>query len=450
MTPDFSPRKAAFYTLGCKLNFAETSTIGKILSDRGFRRALPEETPDICVVNTCSVTEMADKKGRSLIRRLSRQWPSATLVVTGCYAQLKPEEVAAIEGVDIVLGSNEKLRIAEYLDRWEAGHAPIVESTRAKDITVFRPSCERGDRTRYWLKVQDGCDYYCTYCTIPFARGRSRSGLTADLVRQAREAAEAGGREIVLTGVNIGEFGKDTGESLLGLLKELDAVEGIERYRISSIEPNLLTEEIIDWVASESRAFMPHFHIPLQSGSDTVLRLMNRRYDTALFASRIAAVRRMIPDAFIGVDVIAGARGETPEEWERSVEFIRSLPVTRLHVFPYSERPGTAALMMDAPEVAPAERHNRAARLQNISDGKLEEYFRSMTGQVRPVLWEHVVADHNTDNLPSERRLMSGLTDNYLRVVAPARPELINTVSRVRITGIDPERDETLTAIHAD
>lgn len=450
MTPDFSPRKAAFYTLGCKLNFAETSTIGKILSDRGFRRALPDETPYICVVNTCSVTEMADKKGRSLIRRLSRQWPSATLVVTGCYAQLKPEEVAAIEGVDIVLGSNEKLRIAEYLDRWEAGHSPIVESTVPKDITVFRPSCERGDRTRYWLKVQDGCDYYCTYCTIPFARGRSRSGRIADLVRQARDAAGAGGREIVLTGVNIGEFGKDTGESLPDLLKALDDVEGIERYRISSIEPNLLTEEIIEWVATESRAFMPHFHIPLQSGSDAVLKLMNRRYDTSLFASRIAAVRRMIPDAFIGVDVIVGARGETPVEWERSVEFIRSLPVTRLHVFPYSERPGTAALMMDAPEVAPSERHSRAALLQKISDAKLEGYFRSMTGQARHVLWEHLVTDHHVDKTPSAGQLMSGLTDNYLRVVAPARPELINSVSLVHLTGVDPGRDETLTAVHID
>lgn len=439
MTPDFSPRKAAFYTLGCKLNFAETSTIGKILADRGFRRALPEETPDICVVNTCSVTEMADKKGRSLIRRLSRRWPQATLVVTGCYAQLKPDEVAAIPGVDIVLGSNEKLRISEYLDRWESDHAPIREATRPADITEFRPSCERGDRTRYWLKVQDGCDYYCTYCTIPFARGRSRSGRIDLLVEQAREAAAAGGREIVITGVNIGEFGKDTGESLLDLLKALDAVEGIERYRISSIEPNLLTEEIIDWVAHESRAFMPHFHIPLQSGSDAVLKLMNRRYDTALFASRIAAVRRMIPDAFIGVDVIAGARGETPEEWQRTLDFISELDVTRLHVFPYSERPGTAALMMKAEALEPAERHIRAARLQNISDAKLQRYFQSMIGQERPVLWEHIV--HDTDR-------MSGLTDNYLRVEAPARPELINTVSRVEITGIDPEHEETLTARH--
>lgn len=440
MTPDIPQRRAAFYTLGCKLNFSETSTIGKMLSERGFRRALPEETPDICVVNTCSVTEMADKKGRSLIRRLTRRWPDTTMIVTGCYAQLKPSEVATIPGVDIVLGSNEKLRITEYLDAWERNHTPIAESTPPADITVFRPSCERGDRTRYWLKVQDGCDYFCTYCTIPYARGRSRSGRIADLVAQAREAAANGGREIVLTGVNIGEFGRDTGESLLDLLKALDAVAGIERYRISSIEPNLLTEEIIRWVATEARAFMPHFHIPLQSGSDHVLKLMNRRYDTALFASRIARVKELIPDAFIGVDVIAGARGETEEEWEKTVNFIKNLPVTRLHVFPYSERPGTAALMMHAASVDPGVRHQRAAQLQHLSDTKLKEFFNSMIDTVRPVLWEHPLHD-NEDNAPV---LMSGLTDNYLRIVAPLREDLLNSVTPVRIIGIDPNREETL------
>lgn len=440
MTPDFSPRKAAFHTLGCKLNFAETSTIGKMLSERGFRRALPDETPDIVVVNTCSVTEMADKKGRSLIRRLSRRWPGATMVVTGCYAQLKPQEVSGIEGVDIVLGSNEKLRMAEYLDRWERERKPLMESTPPQDITVFRPSCERGDRTRWWLKVQDGCDYYCTYCTIPYARGRSRSGRIADLVTQARQAASAGAHEIVLTGVNIGEFGRDTGESFLDLLKALDAVEGIGRYRISSIEPNLLTEEIIRWVAEESRAFMPHFHIPLQSGSDRVLKLMNRRYDTSLFASRIDMIRGLIPDAFIGVDVITGARGETVEEWNRSVEFIRSLDVTRLHVFPYSERPGTAALMMNAESVDPGKRHLRVAVLQNISDGKLRDFSESMLGTIRPVLWEHAVHDS-----PGDAPLMSGLTDNYLRVVAPLDETRLNTITPARLDSIDPLREETLT-----
>ena len=333
--------KAAFHTLGCKLNFSETSTIGKLLSERGVERAAEGERPDLIVVNTCSVTEMADKKGRQLLRRLAREWPGATIVATGCYAQLKPEEVAAIEGVDMVLGSNEKLLITRYIDRWLAERCQLVEVTPFREIKEFRPSCERGDRTRYFLKVQDGCDYFCTYCTIPYARGRSRSGKIADITAIAAEAASEGAKEIVITGVNIGDFGRDSGERLIDLLKALDTVEGVERYRISSIEPNLLSEEMIRWIAEESRKFMPHFHIPLQSGSDAVLRLMNRRYDTALFTSRIDMIRRLIPDAFIGVDVIAGARGETDEEWERSYSFIRSLPVTRLHVFPYSERPGT-------------------------------------------------------------------------------------------------------------
>lgn len=416
---------AAFFTLGCKLNFSETSTIGKIMAEKGFRRARPDETPDICVINTCSVTEMADKKGRSLIRRLVRKWPDTTIIVTGCYAQLKPDEVAAIEGVDIVLGSNEKLRIAGFLDEWEKNHQKIQCSTPSKEIHNFLPSCERGDRTRFWLKVQDGCDYFCTYCTIPFARGRSRSGRIADMVAQAREVAARGGKEIVLTGVNIGCFGLDTGESFFNLLKELDRVEGIERYRISSIEPNLLTPEIIRWIAEESRAFMPSFHIPLQSGSDTVLKLMNRRYDTSLFRERIKLIKELMPDAYIGVDVIAGARGETQEEWRKSVEFIESLPVTKLHVFPYSERPGTAALLMHAENVDPGERHRRVAELQKISEKKESEEAAKLIGQTRPVLWEHILASDST--------LMSGLTDNYHRVTAPANPALLNTITPFRI-----------------
>lgn len=439
MTPDFSPRKAAYFTLGCKLNFAETSTIGKILSEKGFRRAQPDEIPDICVVNTCSVTEMADKKGRSLIRRLIRKWPDTTVVVTGCYAQLKPEEVASIPGVDIVLGSNEKLRIAQYVDAWEEKKEKLTLTIPSKDIVTFLPSCERGDRTRFWLKVQDGCDYYCTYCTIPYARGRSRSGRMAELVDQAREVAAQGGKEIVLTGVNVGCFGQDTGESFFDLLKALDRVEGIERYRISSIEPNLLTPEIIRWIAEEARAFMPSFHVPLQSGSDKVLKLMNRRYDTSLFRQRIGLIRNLIPDAFIGVDIIAGARGETEEEWQNSLAFIESLPISRLHVFPYSERPGTAALMLDAESVEPGLRHVRGSELQKISDAKLRVYMKNMVGQKRKVLWEHVLHDDPT--------LMSGLTDNYVRVVAPANTELLNTVTEVEITGIDPERHETLSAL---
>ncbi len=382
--------KAAFHTLGCKLNFSETSAIGKVLSERGVTRAARGDSPDIIVVNTCSVTETADKKGRQLIRRLAARYPEATMVVTGCYAQLKPEEVAALEGVDIVLGSNEKLKAAEYIDKWLDSRSKQVDVTPFREIDGFIPSCERGDRTRYFLKVQDGCDYFCTYCTIPFARGKSRSGTISQLTEMARAAADEGGKEIVITGVNIGDFGKNTGETFFDLIKSLDKVEGIERYRISSIEPNLLTEEIIRWVARESRAFMPHFHIPLQAGSDLVLKKMNRHYDTSLFESRITMIKDMIPDAFIGVDVIAGARGETHEEWEKGIAFIESLPITRLHVFPYSERPGTAALLL-GDSVPPSERHRRVNTLTAISDRKFEAFYNEHIGSEAEVLWEHPV-----------------------------------------------------------
>ncbi|MCM1152343.1 MAG: tRNA (N(6)-L-threonylcarbamoyladenosine(37)-C(2))-methylthiotransferase MtaB [Muribaculum sp.] len=429
---------AAYFTLGCKLNFSETSTIGKSMSLQGIRRASKGEIPDICVVNTCSVTEMADKKARSLIRRLHRTYPDATIVVTGCYAQLKPDEVTSIPGVDIVLGSAEKLRIDEFVERWIRERRQIVAHTESKDIRVFTPSCERGDRTRYFLKVQDGCDYYCSYCTIPYARGRSRSGSIEALTRQVRNVAAEGGREVVITGVNIGCFGLDTGESLFDLLRSLDSVEGIERFRISSIEPNLLSEEIIRWTASGARAFMPHFHIPLQSGSDTVLKLMRRRYDTSLFASRIHLIKDLIPDAFIGVDVIAGARGESDEEFEKSKSFIESLPVSRLHVFPYSERPGTLALRLDG-AVDQEEKHRRAAVLQSVSNAKMHQFMKEMEGTVRPVLWEHP--------LPGSEHV-TGLTDNYLRVCAPMRPGLLNTVTNVRLLSPAPDMSETLIATH--
>lgn len=439
MTDNSAFLKAAYFTLGCKLNFAETSTIGKMLAERGITRAAKGEIPDICIVNTCSVTEVADKKGRRLIRSLASRYPRAAIAVTGCYAQLKPHEVAALPGVDIVLGSNEKLRMAEYIDAWIESRRKCVDVTPFLDIKSFYPSCERGDRTRYFLKVQDGCDYFCTYCTIPYARGRSRSGQTDDLVRMAAEAAAAGGKEIVITGVNIGEFGRDNGQSLFDLLRRLDDVEGIERFRISSIEPNLLTEEIIRWTAREARAFMPHFHIPLQSGSDKVLKLMNRRYDTSLFRSRIETVRSLIPDAFIGVDIIAGARGETPEEWEKSLQFAESLDITRYHVFPYSERPGTKALLLgDA--VSQEEKHRRVACLTALSDRKMEAFMSAALGSVRKVLWEQ----------PSGSDRMHGLTDNYLRVDAPLRPELINTVTPARLVSIHPSEPEIIIAAHAD
>lgn len=428
--------KAAFHTLGCKLNFSETSAIGKVLYERGVTRAARGDSPDIIVVNTCSVTETADKKGRQLIRRLAARYPEATMVVTGCYAQLKPEEVAALEGVDIVLGSNEKLKAAEYIDKWLDSRSKQIDVTPFREIEGFIPSCERGDRTRYFLKVQDGCDYFCTYCTIPFARGKSRSGTISQLTEMARAAADEGGKEIVITGVNIGDFGKNTGETFFDLIKSLDKVEGIERYRISSIEPNLLTEEIIRWVARESRAFMPHFHIPLQAGSDLVLKKMNRHYDTSLFESRITMIKDMIPDAFIGVDVIAGARGETREEWEKGIAFIKSLPITRLHVFPYSERPGTAALLL-GDSVPPSERHRRVNTLTAISDRKFEAFYNEHIGSEAEVLWEHPVRGGEE---------MHGFTRNYIRVTAPCRPELINTLSRVRLTGHDTSDPDSLRA----
>lgn len=433
--------KAAFFTLGCKLNFAETSAIGRALAEHGVERAAEGEIPDIAVVNTCSVTAMADKKCRQLINRLHRQWPSASIVVTGCYAQLQPSEVAALPGVSVVLGSGQKLRAVQYAEQWLRSHGPeensanvAVEVAARPESLGFEPSCERGDRTRWFLKVQDGCDRFCTYCTIPYARGRSRSPRIADIVSQAREAASRGAKEIILTGVNIGDFGRRNanggegyGETFFDLARRLDEVEGIERYRISSIEPDLLDPQLIEWVAKESRAFMPHFHIPLQSGSDAVLRLMARRYDTALFADRIAAIKELMPDAFIGVDVIAGARGETEREWEASRRFIEELPVTRLHVFPYSERPGTSALRL-SDAVDQATKHRRVEVLTQLSACKLNEFIQGSLGQVRPVLWE------------TERHgVMSGLTDNYLRVEMPGAEALHNTITNVKLVRGDGE-----------
>ena len=337
----FGTMKAMYHTFGCKLNFAETSTVARMLAEKGVVRAGAGERPDVIVVNTCSVTEEADKKCRQTIRSFHRRWPQATIVVTGCYAQLKPAEVAAIEGVEIVAGNDRKGRLAEFIEQWAAEHREHVEVVPTQQLRGFTPSCARGDRTRCFLKVQDGCDYWCTYCTIPAARGRSRSGTIDSLVAQAEQAAREGAREIVITGVNIGDFGRRTADAdgeiapapgeprptLLDLLRRLDAVEGIDRYRISSIEPNLLTDEIIEFCASSVR-FMPHFHIPLQSGSDEVLRLMHRHYDTTLFRHKIERIRALMPDAFIGVDLICGARGETREEFERSREFVESLPKT--------------------------------------------------------------------------------------------------------------------------
>ena len=420
-TTVFQNKTAVYYTLGCKLNFSETSTIGKILREAGIRTARKGEKADICVVNTCSVTETADKKCRQAIHRLVKQHPGAFVVVTGCYAQLKPGEVAQIEGVDVVLGAEQKGELLNYLGDLQKHESGEAITTATKDIRSFSPSCSRGDRTRYFLKVQDGCDYFCSYCTIPFARGRSRNGSIASMVEQVQQAVAEGGKEIVLTGVNIGDFGKTTGESFFDLVKALDQVEGVERYRISSIEPNLLTDEIIDYVA-HSRRFMPHFHIPLQSGCDEVLKLMRRRYDTALFASKVKKIKEVMPDAFIGVDVIVGTRGETPEYFEKAYEFISGLDVTQLHVFSYSECPGTQALKIDY-VVSPEEKHQRSQRLLALSDEKTQAFYARHIGHTLPVLMEKSKA-----GAP-----MHGFTANYIRVEVEGDNALDNHLVQVRL-----------------
>ncbi len=427
-TSAFQGKKAAYYTLGCKLNFSETSTFGKLLSEMGVVTAQEGEHADICLINTCSVTEVADHKCRQAIHRMVRENPGAFVVVTGCYAQLEPETVSAIDGVDLVLGSNEKANLIQYLsDAWtqpREGHLHAFHHEKTKDIKTFQPSCSRGNRTRYFLKVQDGCDYFCTYCTIPYARGFSRNPTIASLVEQAEQAAREGGKEIVLTGVNIGEFGKTTGETFLDLVKALDGVEGIQRYRISSLEPDLIDDELIEYCA-HSRAFMPHFHIPLQSGNDEVLKLMHRRYTRDVFAHKIHLIKELMPDAFIGVDVMVGCRGERPEYFEDCYEFLDSLPVTQLHVFPYSERPGTSALAIPY-VVNDKDKKERSKRLLELSDRKTHDFYAHYIGQTRPVLFEKAPAGH----------AMHGFTDNYIRVTLPAseaREEYDNEILNVTL-----------------
>lgn len=426
----FQGKKAVYHTLGCKLNFSETSTFAKSLEEMGVVEAGKDEPADICLINTCSVTEVADHKCRQAIHKLVRQNPNAFVVVTGCYAQLETEKVSNIEGVNLVLGANEKANLIQFLsDAWGKEHQ--YHSVRTKDIKTFQPSCSRGNRTRYFLKVQDGCNYFCTYCTIPYARGFSRNPSISSLVEQATKAADEGGKEIVLTGVNIGEFGENSDESFLDLVKALDNVRGIERFRISSLEPDLMGDDLIEYCA-DSRAFMPHFHIPLQSGSDKVLKLMHRRYDKDLFRRKVELIKKLMPDAFIGVDVMVGCRGEEPELFDECYDFLKSLDVTQLHVFPYSERPGTLALKIPY-IVSDTEKKRRSKLLLDLSEEKRLAFYESHIGTLADVLFEK----------SNRGRAMHGFTSNYIRVELPAsiaRESYDNQIIKVRLKGFNHDK----------
>jgi len=424
----FNNKKVIFHTLGCKLNFAETSAIGKQLSDEGFTKVRAGEQADICIINTCSVTDTADHKCRQAISRLHRQHPNAKMIVTGCYAQLKPEEIAGIEGVDLVLGANEKFSILTYLTKTENDAKGEIQRGDILKVKDFKPSISYDDRTRYFLKVQDGCDYYCSYCTIPLARGHSRSGSIAETVETALEAIREGAKEIVLTGVNTGEFGKSTGETFIDLLKALDNIDADVRYRISSIEPNLLTDEIIQFVA-ESSHFMPHFHVPLQGGTNEILKIMKRRYTRELFAEKIATIKRILPDAFIGVDVIVGVRGETEQLFDESCEFIRNLNFSQLHVFTYSERENTK--MLEIEHIVPIkERKFRSEILHSISEEKTTAFYEKQIGKTSKVLWE---AKRNGE-------VMHGFTENYVKLERPFTKDLVNSIQEVVIGGWNEEK----------
>ena len=431
----FKDKKAVYYTLGCKLNFSETSTIERTLQEAGIRTARRGEIADICIINSCAVTQEAEKKCRQAIHKLIRQHPGAYVVVTGCYAQLSAPKLAQEAGVDVVLGIDRKGEILNFLGDLTKNEKGEWYTQPTKDVRNFVPSCSRGDRTRYFLKVQDGCDYFCTYCTIPFARGRSRNPEISSLVEQAQKTAYEGGKEIVITGVNIGDFGKSTGESFVSLVKALDEVEGIERYRISSIEPNLITDEIIDYMVT-SRSFMPHLHIPLQAGSDEVLKLMHRRYDTAFFAQKIATVRQKMPDAFIGVDVIVGTRGESEELFEQAYNFIKGLDISQLHVFSYSERPGTQALKIEG-AVPPAEKHRRSRMLIELSEQKRKAFYKRFRGKEAMVLFEK----------PRSGMPMGGFTENYIRVECKYDKDFVNKVVRVRLGDFNEDGSALLAEI---
>ena len=421
-------RRVSFHTLGCKLNFSESSAIAREFEQGGFVRVAPDAEADICVINSCSVTEHADKKCRNIIRKLHRRNPSAIIAVTGCYAQLRPNDIAAIEGVDIVLSNNDKgdlyKRVVELSERGRAQ----VYSCDTSELTSFFSAFSSNDRTRTFLKVQDGCDYKCAYCTIHYARGSSRNIPISEVVAQAREIAAAGQKEIVITGVNTGDFGRTTGEKFIDLLRELDKVEGIERYRISSIEPNLLTDEIIGFCASSSK-FQHHFHIPLQSGSDKILGLMRRRYTTARFADRIARVRSLMPDAFIGIDVIVGFPGETDEDFSATYAFLERIEPAFIHIFPFSERPGTPAVDMSG-KVQPSVATKRVQVLEGLCARLHREFSEKALGKTDKVLFESTMRGG----------YMFGFTGNYIRVKVPYDRSKINRVCTVELAAMEESR----------
>ena len=420
-------KRVAFYTLGCKLNFSETSAIGRIFQDAGYTPT-PFHTPaDIYVINTCSVTENADRKCRKVVREALSHSPDAFIVVVGCYAQLKPREITEIPGVDMVLGAAEKFNIIEHINELTKPTKPIIHNTPIAETNVFIPAFSMGDRTRTFLKVQDGCDYSCTFCTIPLARGASRSGNIADIVRQAEEIGASGIKEIVLTGVNIGDFGIRGGERtdrFIDLVRALDEVESVSRFRISSIEPNLLTDEIIAFVA-QSKRFVPHFHIPLQSGSNRILGLMRRRYKRELYADRVARIKELMPDCCIGVDVIVGFPGETREDFLDTYQFLNELDISYLHVFTYSERENTIAAQMEG-AVPGAQRGERSKMLHILSEKKRRAFYQTQLGKEGDVLFESDIKDG----------YMHGFSSNYVKVRTPYDPLLVNETVTVKFTGI--------------
>lgn len=422
-------KRVSFHTLGCKLNFSESSTLAREFERGGFVRVAPTAEADICVINSCSVTEHADKKCRNLIRKLHRRFPQAIIAVTGCYAQLKPQEIAEIDGVDIVLSNNDKGALYQRVVELSGKGRAKVYSCDTDELTSFFAAFSSGDRTRAFLKVQDGCDYCCSYCTIHYARGASRNMPIAEIVEEAKQIAAAGQKEIVITGINTGDFGRTTGEKFIDLLRALNQVEGIERYRISSIEPNLLTDEIIAFCAASPK-FQHHFHIPLQSGSDRILGLMRRRYTTARFAERIGAVRRLMPDAFIGIDVIVGFPGETEEEFEQTYRFLERLSPAFLHIFPFSERPGTPAVEMPG-KVQASVATQRVKRLEELCERLHRRFCEQATGSEDVVLFESTVRGG----------MMFGFTGNYRRVKTPVNRAKINTLCRVRLGEIDDAHD---------